>query len=330
MEYNIIRLKFTEPLAIMSAQKDIFEREVSFLDSDKLKAALVAVFAELNSNQEDINSFNEDVLVSNAFPFFKNELFFPKPILKLPLQESENIGEHKVLKKIQYFHQSFFEKILNGEQFSLSEGNLLQNSTMLSKKNLSEINIFRSSIEERVSLGTRPFFDSSDDNADPFYISRTYFNQDSGLFFIYKSKNEKLLFQVLDLLSMNGLGADKNVGNGKFEWSTETLNLNIPEDANGIVTMSNYIPKDQNELEKSLKNASYDIKFCNGFAAGSSQESLRHWAKKNIYMFRTGSFFSTDHLTGSSVDLASSEFKKNAHSLLRDGRPIFFPVKTII
>lgn len=328
MEFKIIKLYFKSPLAIMSSKNDEFIPEIFSIPSDSLKASLVASFAEGNVKQEEIDFFQKKLVISSAFPFFKEHYFFPKPITKLPISDF-NLVNHKKVKQIKFFEKKIFEKIINNIEFSFDDGCQIQDGNFFASNDLNDVNEFMQfTTEERVSLANTNVFENAKNiKSDPFYINRTYFKQNSGLFFIYEGNQEKSLYSALTNLKYSGIGADKNVGNGRFEWETSSISLNAPLNSNYITILSSYIPSDSNELEILLENSSYAIKKISGFIAGSSHENMRHWSKREIFKFVEGSCFRNNKKNiGKTVNLASKDFELKAHKIYRDGHPITIPV----
>jgi CRISPR type III-A-associated RAMP protein Csm4 len=216
-EFQIIKLYFHEPVALMSEKKDEFQNEVSVLPSDMLKAALVSALA-LEKNQTEIDQFNHDLVISSAYLFAGEHYFFPKPMSILPIETTFDPKHQKLIKNIQFVEKNIFEKVISGQKQSITEKNLVENGKLWVNDNQYFTQpIYKSQTKERVSIGNTNVFEMAE-KGSPYYISRTYFNQDikAGMYFIYQTKNEELLLKALDRLQYEGIGADRRLGNGKF------------------------------------------------------------------------------------------------------------------
>ena len=332
---NIVKLYFTEPLALMSEKKDEFQKEVVSYPSDTLKGALVSGLAWLGEQESVLKDFNENLKVSSAYPFVNDKYFFPKPMAKLPFKETGRPGENKVFKKIQFIEKSLFEKILRGEQVNLQNQNFIHGGKFLveDKGNYPE-KIYEARTEERVSIGNTNVFAEAE-KGSPFYVSRTYFlhNQDNqvGLYFIYEAEetSEDLLKKSLTLLQDEGIGADRRLGNGRFVFKMEQIGLDLPDQPNKQVLLSKFIPKKEEVEQGVLKNASYQLSKRGGYVSGTIYEAFAHYSKRDIYMIDEASVFDIEHsLSGKFVNLLDENNKdKIKHPVWREGRPISIALK---
>ncbi|GAB4260138.1 MAG: hypothetical protein Kow0079_17110 [Vicingaceae bacterium] len=363
MKINVVKLQFIEPLALMAERKDEFQNEVSTLASDTLKAALVSALASVD-NEETVNAFNTQNIVSSAYPYFEQNgqtlYFFPKPMARLPINETKDPGHNKKLKKIQFFDQILFEKILNNKLIDLDKDAVLWQGGKFAtaKSSVSNIalvsektKIYQAQTEQRVTIGNLNNF-SHQEQGNPFYVSRTYFKhkflplniqrqlsqykfsqeealkhtQNTGLFFIWEGDKE-LLDKALNILQYNGIGADKNVGNGKFTYTFDEIKIHTPESSGQTkyMILSKLIPA-ENEIENLLNNeATYNLTKRGGYIAGSSNEAFRHYLKPNIWTFDEGSVFA--HVPkGENKDITGNLDEFVGHKVYRDGRPIVLPI----
>jgi CRISPR type III-A-associated RAMP protein Csm4 len=331
-EFQIVKLFFNEPLALMSEKKDEFQNEVTSLASDMLKAAIISALA-LQASQEEVEKLNNDLMVSSAFLFYKEHYFFPKPLSRLPIKKTNDPGLQKKIKKIQFIEKSLFEKIISNEPVKLQKNQLIQNNKLwVDNSSLFPTNIFKSQTEERVNIGNTNVFGEAE-KGSPFYISRTYFVQDdheSGLYFIAQTRETELLEKSLNILKDQGIGADRRVGNGHFEFEISSLSLLLPDSPNRKMLLSKFIPQKEEIENGLLENASYQLSKRGGYAAGSMNENFNHWSKLNIMTINESAVFDNKiPLQGKMVKLSTPEMEKAmSHPIYREGRAVTIPLQT--
>ena len=163
-------------------------------------------------------------------------------------------------------------------------------------------------------------------------------SSDSGLFFII-SGDSTLFEKGLRLLQYEGIGTDRNVGNGYFEYESSTIELSIPEVSDGAMSLSMFIPENQGQLKNLVhsENVAYDFVRRGGWITDSPYNTVR---KNVIYAFTAASVFdlkkSAPECLGKIVnlrpcisdDIAESKgLYKLSHPIWRCGRSIFIPVK---
>ncbi|GIV28180.1 MAG: hypothetical protein KatS3mg027_1994 [Bacteroidia bacterium] len=360
LKFSIIKLKFIEPIALSSERDDDYIKDVNSIPSDTLKAALISAFAEVSTNQIEINEFNEHLIVSSAFPFINDLYFFPKPQLSIQnyIEKSQNQNQNqndfelkyrKKLKKVKFIEKNVLEKIISGTKLYFDEiinfndfESIALKSPISSNTNYPS-KIYVSETIERVSLGCKPYLDiPHSEKGDPYYFTRTHFFQSdkysTGLWFAWQSnqadviKINDCLLNALELLKNNGIGADKSIGHGKFEFEVATIELNYPSDFSHIINLSKFLPSEKEFQNISLENSMYNLSLCGGYIAGSSDHSKRHWIRKYVWMFDEGSILKFNNqsetekiIFGKNVIALNSS--SLPHQVFRDGRSIFLPIK---
>ena len=332
-EFQIAKLYFYQPLALMSGKKDEFQNEVLSLASDTLKAAIISGLAKIDL--DNVAELNEDLIVSSAYMFCNDRYFFPKPMTRLPVKDNFEVGLAKKIKKIAFVDLPLFEKIIHQAEFEISGKNLLHGGKFLVADNSDyPQQLYAAQTEERVQIGNLNMF-ATEDRPAPFYVSRTYFHhakntdEQVGLYFIYQTQHEDLLQKALEFLQDEGLGADKNVGNGRFTVAFDSLKLNIPDDANKQIILSKYVPEQNNVQNGLLNDAYYLLDRRNGYIAGTVSEAYAHWQKRSIFMLREASVFDKKfELKGKNLVLSTEKSEKVLHhKVYRDGRPVSIPAK---
>ncbi len=326
-KFTIYRLHFTTPVHIGDNRED-YGISLKTIQSDTLYASIVSSLAKKGKRIPE----NGDLgcVISSLFPFYQDKetgpvYFFPKPLYqKLP--KLENVANAKKIKKVAWLDKDHFERALNGN--SLFENN--SDITNIRGEYLTTTKIdsdfIDSYVAPRVTI-TR----TGEGNATPFYMDRICFKGESGLFFIVDG--ETSLFESgLELLQHEGIGTDRNIGNGSFVFLKDAIELKLPDKSDNSISMSVFIPEHVNQLKSMLngKNIGYDFTRRGGWITTPPFNTLR---KNSIYAFLPASVFSEPinemEIKGKIVDLAPKiNFEpKLDHPIWRNGRSIFLPIK---
>ncbi len=325
---QIYKLHFTDPLHIGDSHSDygISQRTIQ---SDTFYAALTSCLAKLG--KEIPKDGDLGFTISSLFPFYQKDggsnpiYFFPKPIIqKLP---EGNIENAKKIKKIVWLDKDYFNKVLRGEVLFKEEqdmdnikGGYLTNGHDFDSSFISD------QVNPRVVVSR-----SGKEDATPFYMDRVFFKESSGLFFMCKSKDEQAktrIEQALNILQHEGIGTDRNVGNGFFTYTTDSIELDISNDTNHIISLSVFIPESQEQINELVagEDVGYDILRRGGWITTSPHLNLR---KKSIYAFAQGSVFNYK-TTDTIVELGKIENLKPddlLHNIYRCGKGLFLPIK---
>lgn len=166
-------------------------------------------------------------------------------------------------------------------------------------------------------------------DAFPYYVERVSFRDYAGFYFIVEG-NTELLDKAIRILSLEGIGSDRNVGFGFFDYSVSQFSIDIPTEADNVVIFSMMIPATEDQLTKMMDspNASYDFVRRGGWITTPPYGTLR---KNAIYAFLPGSVFhkieGLDYY-GKVVDLCPElgEATPN-HPIWRCGKAITLPIK---
>ena len=323
-KFKVLKMHFTTPIHIGQGVTESYGRSGRILHSDSISGALAATFSAQYPGK-DIKFFMESFQISSAFPFSGEKLFFPKPMIKLPVSsENESLIVTKKLKKLEYFDQSSFETIILGNELNVSSAEQLagEGRFFLTKPDSSFQIPYSSVVIQRVAV---PRSDGGD--ASPFYFERLTFEKGCGFwcFFEVAEDYRNMFLKCLIDLGENGIGTDRTVGNGQFEITIETIDLALPEtEANNLV-LSLYWPAESELNALELDKSAYLLKKRGGFIAGSSDEKFRHLRRKSVYMFVEGSVFvgTTEGMIG---DLRPEWNDSKLHPVWRDGRAFSIPI----
>lgn len=326
--FTIYKLHFTSPLHIGDARDD-YSVSLKTISSDTMYAALTSCLAKLGKEIPDKGDLG--CTISSLFPFYQKEkesdavLFFPKP-LKQTLPILDDLTKAKSVKKVLWLDKTYFEKVINGEQLFVNsndvdniKGDFLTNISMFDEKFIS------SQVFPRVTVSR----DGSKD-AKPFYMDRIFFKDYSGLYFIAEG-NTSNIKPALNLLQSEGIGTDRNVGNGYFEYEDESLELELPDNANYSLTLSSFIPESKEQLTELLDgdNVAYDFVRRGGWITTPPHNTIR---KNVVYAFTAASVFAKQtsdvYSLGRIVDLKPQlDFEpKVKHPIWRCGKALFVPI----
>lgn len=331
-KFKTYKLHFTSPLHLGDARDD-YSVSLQTMDSDTMYAALISCLAKLGKEIPE----NGDLgcTISSLFPFYQKEkttndtavYFFPKP-LKQTLPTSEKaIEERKKVKKVAWLDPSYFSKALNGEQLFDDETiENLKNGVYLTNEVIDK-NFITSQVSPRVVVSR-----DGQEDAKPFYMDRISFNDYSGLFFIVEG-DTSLLDSAIALLQTEGIGTDRNVGNGYFECENGEVEISMPDSAEYELSLSLFIPESKEQLSEMLNSTevAYDFKRRGGWITTPPHNTYR---KKFVYAFTAASVFAkkTNKVETKGMVAVDLKPEKNwgeeiKHPIWRCGRAIFLPIK---
>lgn len=336
--FTVYKLHFTSPVHFGDNRSD-YGVSLKTVQSDTLYAAATSCLAKLGV---DIPSDGDlGCAISSAFPFYQEKkgsdavYFFPKP-LRYSLPKLKNITDAKKVKKVAWLDLEYFQKVIKGESLFVNERediDAIKNKTFLTRKPLPEAFI-ASQVSPRVTVSSR----LGDEDAVPFYMDRVYFKDYSGLFFIAQG-DCSLLEKGLNLLQYEGIGTDRNIGNGYFEYDKDTVELKFPQDSEYSLSLSMFIPESKAMLDEMLdkEKVSYDFTRRGGWITDSPYNTVR---KNVIHAFLPASVFAIDPnevcVKGKIVnlkptaldDIAKTKGLSGAiHPVWRCGKSIFIPIK---
>ncbi len=332
-QFDLIKLKFTSPLHLGRGQTDFYDKSETVLHSDTLKSALFscAIRQDKSLGIEFLDSFK----ISSAFPFSGDTYFLPKPIgLKnLSFKDCASGPKmHKTLKKIQYLDIKLFEKLINGTSIASFASHLSKNKKFLYSEKQSDSGnnwIFKSEDQQRLVM---PDHNSSETDPTPYIVERLYFNDDAGMYFLLecdKNPIKEKVISALKILQDQGIGTDRNVGNGQFQYEiTSNFSLEVHENSGFYYNTSLYLPEKQEFSQIALDKSRYSVIKRGGYISSPENDNFLTYRKKWIYMFEEGSIFNSGvSLEGKIIDL-KPKTESELHPIYRDGRSIMIPVTT--
>ena len=307
MEYQLYQFRFSSGVHFGSGSLD--QSEYTFC-ADTLFSALCQAAIRLGQETlETLVEFAEEgsLLFSDAFPYMKEELFLPKPIMHVERTEKEarDSSVKKAYKKMKYVPVSDFDAYLKGN-FSVEKAEALDQF---------------GAYQMKTSAAVRGLEESM-----PYRVRTFRFREGNGLYIIcgYQEKDRKeLLEDLMEYLMLDGLGGKRSSGLGRFECVPVKMNgilaKRLEETFSRYMTLSISLPQFQ-ELDEVLKDADYLLQKRSGFVA-SSQYSAEWMRKKDAYLFAAGSCFSRSY-RGCILDVSSG----GLHPVYRYAKPFFMGV----
>lgn len=329
LTFNIYKLHFTSPLHLGDARDD-YGVSLKTIASDTMYAAMISCLAKLGEEIPDDGDLG--CTISGLFPFYQKDrntgavLFLPKPLKQTLPTTDRAIEERKKVKKVAWLDATYFSKALNGEH-------LFENDVVFDKiqgEYLTDSDIDKDFIVSQVSPRVTVSRDGQED-AVPFYMDRIMFKGYSGLFFIADGDVESLE-KALNLLQYEGIGTDRNVGNGYFEYEKDSIELEIPDNADFAMSLSSFVPESEKQLQGMLnsENVAYDFQRRGGWITTPPYNTLR---KNVIYSFTASSVFKSKCMGLETKGRAGIDLKPDIvpddklKHIWRCGRALFLPIK---
>lgn len=211
--------------------------------------------------QEFLNSYSSDtpeLIISSSFPFVKTgnktTRFFPRPLLphkphdyirkktdeKTLSEKIQDMVKRKDQKDVLFLEQSFFEEVLNGKTDYENMPSFKSPKMFANSITRNTINRLRGGTLE--INGTGQLF-----TEDEFFIHYTADDKEDeknevGLFFLAIDNSNGKLEGALRLLSHIGIGGNRSIGKGAFDFSVHDFKINEPAHPNALLNLSLYHP----------------------------------------------------------------------------------------
>lgn len=339
------KLRFTTPLHFGRGREELDKSELIY-HSDSLRSALFSIGLQLFEEWEQKEIFFDGFRISSCFPYAKDELFLPKPVMKkeLNIVNVDNDKVSKVIKRIDFLERSIFENYLTKEEdiTDIDFENITPDGIFICRDKetyiFSENGVkikkpfFKTEIQQRVQI---PLPGTNDQNSRPFNIDRIFFEKDCGLYFIAEFKDEMIEQQVstaLKILGANGIGTDRTVGNGLFEFDEEKdvisdFKINTSFNNSAYISLGLFLPSQEDHKEIDFTRSSWNLIKRGGYMGGSSFEKFARLRKRSVYMFAEGSILKSNiELKGKVEDLKPNWNDNEMHSVWRDGQCIMLKI----
>ncbi len=258
---------------------------------------------ELQKFIQSYQNNSPELIISSSFPYYRIDhqtfRFFPRPILPVKSfdkiqQENEkksfsekisSLLNRKEQKEIQILEQSFFEKVLNGE----ADYDLLPDTT---PPKILPNSVTRNTID-RIRGGTLKINNTGQlftEEEIYIHLANENKNVQTGLFFLAIDNSHGKLEASMRLLSHIGIGGNRSIGKGIFEFSVDSLDIREPQQANALTNLSLYYPTPEELNSCSAHSALFNYQLEQ--RAGFFGEVRNKKYKKNpVIYFKEGSVF---------------------------------------
>lgn len=331
--FDLYKLHFTSPLHI-SDRRDDYGMSLKTIQSDTMYAALTACLAKTGTEIPDGGDLG--FTISSLFPYYQESrktapiFFLPMPF-QTQLPTLKDVSMAKRVKKVQWVDSRLYAKILQGHSlFDESDDftNKIQSSYLTEEKLPMDAEGSTEFIKSEVSQRVKKEDRTGQDDALPFYMDRLIFKDMSGFYFLVIG-DTTLLDKALKLLSLEGIGSDRNVGFGFFDYEKDKISIDTPKDADYQISLSLLIPETSGQLMQLLSadKVAYDFERRGGWITSYTESILR---KDAIYGFLPGSVFcnSGKEMIGRMVDLQPHKDGKalTPHPIWRNGKSIMLPI----
>lgn len=333
--YKIYKLHFTAPLHIGDQHEELGSSQKT-IHSDTLYAALMSCLAKMGESLPEDGDLG--FTVSSLFPYFQKDAnSTPIYFLPIPMQakqaELADVSMAKKVKNVQWVDSTLYSSVLSGDALFDGTDKYLpnvQDNYLTTYELPTDVNgskeFIKSEVSQRVTLQSR----TGEEDAKPYYFDKILFRHQSGLYFLAEG-DTTLLEKALNILSMEGIGTDRNVGFGFFDYTRDEITIDLPENANHQLSLSLFIPESQEQLVALMdsEQVAYDFARRGGWITTYPFMTLR---KNAIYGFLPGSVFHKDEETASTVIGKIVDLKPEttdvaiAHNVWRNGKAIMLPI----
>lgn len=304
MNYKIYKLSFTAPVHFGTG---VLNESTIGLCADTLFSALYIEALKLGNAGEFYTAVkNQELLISDAFPFMDNNYFLPKPMIYVEPKENGNSRIKKQYKKIKYIPADKMEDYLQGEADPAS-----CSLHTLGREN-SQVMAFVRRGEKEETL--------------PYRVGNYLFNDKCGLYIIAVFENEDVQYMLEELfesLSYTGVGGKRSSGKGRFEFkngkASESISRMLTANTGCYMLISSALPK-TDEMDDAIRNASYLMQKRSGFVY-SEKYAEEQMKKRDLYTLQAGSCF-TQQFEGDIYDVSEN----GTHAVYRYAKGLFLGV----
>lgn len=308
MKYAVYKLYFGTGLHI--GNRSLIDGEY-IINSDTIFSALCHEALKAGGKQyiEKLIDLakNNSIHISDTMPFIKDNLYVPKPLKPVAIEEQGDSIKKKAFKKLKYIP--------------------IQKLNTYMKGNLdpeAEVNIF--SELGKYEVKTQVWITGTEETK-PYSVGIYKFNENNGLYIVVGYNDNKDLDFIESLilsLSYTGIGGKRSSGLGKFDIEVSKSPVELiqrlnEQNANSYMTISSCMAK-ETEIEHVLNDAYYLLNKRSGFVS-STNYAEGNLKKKDFYVFKSGSCFKV-RFSGDIYDVSH----KGNHPVYRYSKPMFLGV----
>lgn len=311
------------------------ERIDHTIHSDTLWGAIIDKWLLLYDDDPEVLCASSSFSVSSCFPLINGQRYYPIPLGSFDkvLDDVAHLPTGSIpfgikeVKKIRYVVEPLFFKILSGKSVEISDLNEASVYPFPVEIILEEKKSRCFSVEyQRPRVAVDQLMGGVKEGAF-FYCSDQYFENGSGLFFLASFKNgeSKRRFEgALRLLGDFGIGADRTIGKGYFDFISLELKNQQTNSQDMQVLLSLYYPTRQ-EVDQGILNdpvSAYSL-FRRSGHAGSCR--VNRYRRADCWMLAEGSVLPTKPAGAIPCVLKQSDYIP--HNVYRYGKAFCLPIK---
>ncbi|MBS5594751.1 MAG: type III-A CRISPR-associated RAMP protein Csm4 [Clostridiales bacterium] len=306
IETLIYKLEF--PKGVHLGDRKLSDANMT-LRADTIFSALCHQAIEQDSHgiEHLLELINQGLRLSDAFPYYQEELFLPKPMLAFHKEDADS-SQKKLFKSINYIALSDWDSFLKGDGVPEKL-----------KEAVSRL--------DHTTVYTKIMHDPTGAH-DIYNIGVRYFPKEAGLYFILQCPSEAVdqMDELLYALSFSGIGGKRKVGFGRFELleaegpACDLLKKYLEGEWPAYMSLSIGLPqpKEGASIEDAL---GYQVIRRGGFIASPAVDQTGARRKRDLFMIKSGSVFKTT-FSGDVYDVSDGY----AHPVYQYGMPIFLGV----
>lgn len=319
MNYCLYKLNFTAPLHCGRGNGSVNLTNISMtLKADTIFSALCneAAIQMGEKSADELVALCRDgkLCFSDTFPFCKDVLYLPVPLIPLDKNAEFDVKNRKAIKAIQWLPAS--------EDHFHSFSDYIKSGTMFDCKDITtSFAVFRTDVKACVSRG--------DQDTMPFEVGCCEFLDECGLYGIigYESDEEsEFVLRLLESIGICGIGGQISRGYGKFSLQSITnenefstfIKDNIRTTKDHYMLLTSSLPG-ADEMEYALDGAYYDILRRGGLSWSPYTNTTK---KQTQYYLVSGSVF--EHKFDGDVYIVGNNER---HDIYRYSKPVFMGVE---
>ena len=307
MEYLQCKIKPNASFHI-GIKEGSLEKTMHYIHSDTIFGGICNTYRLLYGKDELENLLKKfengepSFLISSAFPYIEDIMFFPIPKF---INFSEYIKDERLskkFKKIEFVSDKIIRGISQGKfKENINEENIIHGKILVTKEEGEKIKNTGIWKEKEVP---RVVIDRKTNASNIYYFGEVEYCDKCGLHFLVKFMNDEIrnkLESAIRLLGDEGIGGDRSYGKGLFEGEFSNFEWSIQEGY--FINLSLYLPK-EDEIEM-VKKGWYEFVSRGGWVYSVDKKGER---KKFVRMIKEGSTFVGDkEFYGGLIEVGTSE-----------------------
>ena len=247
------------------------------------------------------------IRLSDGLPYIQEKLYVPKPVMELKIENEGDSIKKKALKKLSYIPVDQMEEYLCGKMDVKAESDYFHE------------NFGKSSLIEKAVI-------QREQGAVPYAVNIFTYKNGSGLYILvgYEYEDDlRFIENLLEALSMSGLGGEVSSGYGRFDLYRGVLSdpyqRRLHQENTLYMTLSVSLP-DDSEMDGVIKNASFRLIKRSGFVSSVRYADTAR-KKKDLYVLASGATV-TEPYDGIVADVSDA----GRHPVYRYEKPMLLGV----